>query len=67
MTAQNTEKARGGEGAAKPQGNVPTEPWYKIAQEAAQILVSTLVLYASMRAFLNKMKKRRDLMRREEV
>lgn len=67
MTDQSTGKARGSEDVAKPQKNAPTEPWYKIAQEAAQILVSTLALYASIRAFLKKMKKRRDLMRREEV
>ena len=53
------------QGGAKPHINPNNEPWYKIAQEAAQILVSALVLYASVRAFLEKIKKRRELTRRE--
>ena len=50
-----------------PQQTPSLEPWYRTAQEAAQILVSALALYASMRSFLDKMKKRRDLKRREEA
>ncbi|MDY6794433.1 MAG: hypothetical protein SWK76_04000 [Actinomycetota bacterium] len=43
------------------------EPWYQVAREAAQILVSALALYASVKAFLEKIKKRRDFTRQEEV
>lgn len=67
MTAQGTGKERGSEGPIEPKQGSPVEPWYRIAQEAAQILVSTLALYASMRAFLEKMKKRRYLTRIKEV
>jgi hypothetical protein len=67
MTAQGREKGRGSEGGTAPQQNASLEPWYRVAQEAAQILVSALALYASMRSFLDKIKKRRDLKRREEA
>ena len=67
MTTQGRGKRRGSEGGTAPQQNASLEPWYRLAQEAAQILVSALVLYASMRSFLEKMKKRRNLKRREEA
>jgi hypothetical protein len=67
MAVQSGEKVGSGEGTARPQKTAPREPWYRIAQEAAQILVSTLALYASVRAFMEKMKKRRDLKQREEA
>ena len=67
MIVQGGEKGRGSEGGTVPQQTPSLEPWYRTAQEAAQILVSALALYASMRSFLDKMKKRRDLKRREEA
>lgn len=36
------------------------EPWYQVAREAAQIVVSALALYASLKSFLEKIKKRRS-------
>lgn len=48
-----------------PQANL--EPWYNLAREAAQIVVSSLALYASIRAFMEKMRKRRGMRRREEA
>lgn len=38
----------------------PAQPWYDVAREAAQILVSALALYASIKAFAEKMKKRHE-------
>ena len=35
------------------------QPWYELAREAAQIVVSALALYASIRSFLEKMRRRR--------
>lgn len=40
--------------ASRPAG----QPWYELAREAAQIVVSALALYASIRSFLEKMRKR---------
>jgi hypothetical protein len=37
-----------------------SQPWHELAREAAQIVVSALALYASVKAFLNKMKERRE-------
>jgi|GEM_PF-4450566 hypothetical protein len=36
------------------------QPWYELAREAAQIIASGLALYASVKAFANKMKQRRE-------
>ena len=67
MAGQGGGRGRGSEGGTAPQQNASMEPWFRTAQEAAQILVSALALYAAMKSFLDKMKKRRDLKRREEA
>ncbi|MBN2026648.1 MAG: hypothetical protein JW854_07825 [Actinobacteria bacterium] len=35
------------------------QPWYELAREAAQIIVSALALYASAKGFLKKIRERR--------
>ncbi|MFW6114100.1 MAG: hypothetical protein ACOC78_04165 [Actinomycetota bacterium] len=57
----------GREKAAGANAGKAPEPWYQTAREAAQILVSALALYASIKAFMDKIKKRRDLALQEEV
>lgn len=57
-----------GKEVASPQPPHPNvDPWYNMAREAAQIVVSSLALYASIRIFAEKIKKRRELQRRREV
>ncbi len=36
------------------------QPWYELAREAAQIIVSALALYSSVKAFLKKIRERRE-------
>lgn len=43
------------------------EPWYNLAREAAQIVVSSLALYASIKAFMEKIRKHRGMKQREEA
>lgn len=41
-----------------PASRVAGQPWYELAREAAQIVVSAPALYASIRSFLEKMRRR---------
>ena len=36
------------------------QPWYELAREGAQIIVSALALYASAKGFARKIKERRE-------
>ena len=36
------------------------QPWYELAREGAQIIVSALALYASLKGFARKVKERRE-------
>jgi hypothetical protein len=36
------------------------QPWYELAREGAQIVVSALALYASVKSFLEKLRRRRE-------
>ena len=58
--------ARGKEGTGKRERE-SVEPWYQVGREAAQIVVSALALYASIKSFVEKIKRRRAIMREEEV
>ena len=48
--------------AQQPAANtgINRQPWYELAREAAQIIVSALALYASAKGFLRKIKERRE-------
>jgi len=44
----------------EPNSRKNVQPWYELAREAAQIIVSALALYASAKGFFKKIKEHRE-------